>query len=291
MKILVLGAGGLLGSTVFRVLGAAHGHELTGTVRDADVRRFFSPTLRDRLHACGDLRQPDELRRAIDDATPDVVVNCLSASRNDLLEADALKVLSILSVFPQQLAIACRDVGARLIQMSSDGVFTGARGNYSESDLPDATDLYGVAKILGEVRDPRTVSIRTSMIGHELRTSSGLLEWFLAQDAQCACYRRAIFSGLPTPELARVIRDFIIPNPRLHGIFHVSAAPISKLDLLRIVADVYGKRIDIVADDRVVMDRSLDSTRFREATGYVAAAWPDLIRAMRADFLASRPRH
>ncbi len=152
---------------------------------------------------------------------------------------------------------------------------------YTEAEASDATDLYGRSKYLGEVDYPHAITLRTSIIGHELAGARSLIGWFLAQEGSVKGYKRAIFSGLPTVEIARVIRDNVIPQPELHGVYHVSAAPINKFDLLTLVAQSYGKNIDINADDQLVIDRSLDSTRFREATGFVPKAWPDLINSMR----------
>lgn len=287
MKVLVLGATGLLGHTVFRVLGADRRFRVTGTTRDESIRERFAPALRGLLMPCGDLRVPTELTGMLKRAVPEVVVNCLSASRAELRDADAMGVISILSVLPRRLARLCAVAGARLIHISSDGVFSGATGRYTEADLPDAEDLYGTAKLLGEADGSHAVSIRTSMIGPELRSANGLLEWFLAQQAECRAFPRAVFSGLPTIELARVIGDFIIPNMALAGVYHVAAAPISKLDLLRLVADVYRKTITLVPDDTVVIDRSLDASKFQAATGYVAPDWPTLVRAMQADHRGS----
>ncbi len=195
---------------------------------------------------------------------------------------DPLKAFSVYAVLPRRLLHLCRLAGIRLVQIGSDGVFSGSRGGYTERDLPDAGDVYGLAKLLGEVEGPGALTIRTSMVGHELGTRGGLLEWFLAQQASCRCFDRAVFSGLPTPELARIIRDVVLPRPQLHGIYHVAAAPISKFDLLRRVAEVYGKQIDMVADSSVVMDRSLVAERFRSDTGYSAPDWSELVNIMHA---------
>jgi len=152
---------------------------------------------------------------------------------------------------------------------------------YRESDAPDAVDLYGRSKALGEVDYPHAVTLRTSIIGHELGGSAhGLIEWFLAQQDQVKGFKKAIFSGLPTVELARVIRDHVLHAPHLRGVYHVSAAPIDKHALLNLVAQAYGRTTRIVPDEQLVIDRSLDSTRFRQATGYEPPAWPELVRRM-----------
>jgi dTDP-4-dehydrorhamnose reductase len=208
------------------------------------------------------------------------VVNCTSLAKADL--QDPLKAFTVYSLLPRRLAQLCRDRGARLVQISSDGVFSGSRGQYTERDLPDAADVYGASKLLGEVDAPGAVTIRTSMVGHELGTRAGLLEWFLAQTGSCRSFDRAVFSGLPTVELAAIIRDVVLPRPQLQGIYHVAAAPISKHALLQRVAQVYGKAIDLVADSSVVIDRSLVAERFRADTGYSAPGWDRLVNIMHA---------
>jgi dTDP-4-dehydrorhamnose reductase len=278
MRVLVLGATGLLGNTVYRVLAEQPDLEVYGTCRADQDKRFFAEALARRLLASGDLRSNDSLVRLFDAVRPSLVVNCVGARRMEPLDLAAS--LAIYSVLPKRLAILCRSSGARLIQVGSDGVFSGSRGRYGEDDLPDAADVYGIAKLLGEISDSHAVTLRTSMIGPELTPGSGLLDWFLAREGSCRCYTRAIFSGLPTVEIGRVIRDFVVPRRELHGVYHVAGAPISKYDLLKLVAKEYGKAVDIIADESVVIDRSLNGERFCAATGYSAPPWPELVRSM-----------
>jgi dTDP-4-dehydrorhamnose reductase len=170
-----------------------------------------------------------------------------------------------------------------LIHISTDCVFSGEKGGYVESDFADARDVYGKSKALGEVDYPHAVTLRTSTIGHELKSEYGLLDWFLSQQGRCKGYTRAIFSGLPTVVFAQVVRDVVIPHEKLSGLYHVAAKSINKFDLLNLIADVYGKDIEIVPDEKLVIDRSLDANRFRLATGYVAPEWSDLIKWMHAN--------
>jgi dTDP-4-dehydrorhamnose reductase len=191
-----------------------------------------------------------------------------------------LAAIPINALLPHRLARLCAVAGARLIHMSTDCVFDGQQGRYTESDVSNAQDLYGRSKFLGEVDYPHAVTLRTSIIGHELGSNHGLVDWFLSQQQGVRGFTRAVFSGLPTVELARVMRDFVIPNPGLRGVYHVSAEPIDKHALLQLLAQVYGKTTLIEPDDRLVIDRSLDSTLFRQTTGYQPAAWPELVRQM-----------
>jgi len=209
-----------------------------------------------------------------------VVINCVGVVKQLESAEDPLVVLPINALLPHRLVRLCETNGARFVHVSTDCVFSGKRGNYQEHDPADADDLYGRSKYLGEVDYPNAITLRTSIIGHELSTTHGLIGWFLSQAGQVRGYRRAIFSGLPTVELARVIRDYVLSQPELRGVYHVSAAPISKYDLLTLVAKTYGRTTQIVPDDNVVIDRSLDSLRFRQATGYEPPVWLDLVRRM-----------
>lgn len=282
MRILVLGASGMIGSAMFRVLGERAGWEVFGTLRSADSKRFFLPAFADHLLSGVEAGKPEGLVRVLARVKPEVVINCIGLTKHHTEAEDPQLALPLNALLPHRLADLCALSGARLIHVSTDCVFSGRKGNYSESDAPDATDVYGKAKQLGEVDYPHAITLRTSTIGHELQSNYGLLEWFLAQQGTCKGFSRAIFSGLPNTEFARVVRDVVIPRPEMRGLYHVGAEPIGKYELLKLIARVYDKQIDIVRDDEFKIDRSLDSERFNRATGYKAAGWPELVQAMYA---------
>jgi dTDP-4-dehydrorhamnose reductase len=280
MKVLVLGVSGMLGNAMFRVLSRGPDLDVQGTARSGGVRRFFDADLGSRIVAGVDVENHDSLARVLAETRPQVVVNCIGLIKQLADAKDPLQALPINAMLPHRLARLCEIGGARLVHVSTDCVFSGSRGSYRESDPSDALDLYGKSKFLGEVEYAHTITLRTSIIGHELTSANGLVGWFLAQEGCVKGYTRAIFSGLPTVELSRVVRDVVLPRPELSGLYHVASAPIAKYDLLRLVADVYGKRIEIAPDDALVIDRSLDAGRFQAATGYVAPPWPELVRTM-----------
>lgn len=282
MRMLVLGAGGMLGNAVLRVLDEKQEWEAFGTVRSAGVRRFFTDRIADRLIALCDVGDSDALVKVFAQVRPNVVINCIGLVKQLADAGDPLQAIPINSLLPHHLAGLCSLVDARLVHISTDCVFSGEKGNYTEDDLADAQDLYGRSKFLGEVYHPHTITLRTSIIGRELQSAHGLVGWFLSQEGACKGYRKAIFSGLPTVVLAQLIRDVVIPRPDLSGLYHVAAEPISKYDLLKLLASEYGKSIEIVPDDRVVVDRSLNANRFKAATGYAALKWPELVRRMHA---------
>ena len=279
-KILVLGASGMLGNAVFRVLAGSPQSDVVGTVRSSRSVGLLPNILRERLISGVDVENSDTLVFLFSKIRPTVVVNCIGLVKQLAESDDPLQAIPVNSILPHRLARLCDAVGARLVHMSTDCVFSGKEGMYTEADFADADDLYGRSKFLGEVDYPNAITLRTSIIGHERDGARSLINWFLSQEGRVKGYARAVFSGLPTVEIARIIRDYVIPNPELHGIFHLSAEPINKFDLLTLVAEVYGKSIEIVSDDKLVIDRSLDSTRFRQATGFSHEPWPELIRRM-----------
>jgi dTDP-4-dehydrorhamnose reductase len=280
MKVLVLGASGMLGNAVLRVLDEKKSWQVFGTVRSGNVSRFFSERVASKLITNCDVGNHDALIKVFNAILPDVVINCIGLIKQLSDSENLLEIIPINSLLPHRLAELCSLVDARLVHMSTDCVFLGDKGNYRESDVSDANDLYGRSKYLGEVDYSHTVTLRTSIIGHELQSAHGLIGWFLSQEQQCKGYKKAIFSGLPTIALAQIIRDFVIPNPTLSGVYHVAAEPISKYDLLSLVADIYGKEINIVPDNHLVINRSLNAEKFKQATGYTAPKWPELIKLM-----------
>ena len=281
MRVLVLGASGMLGNAVLRLFSQDSGIEAFGTTRSRGSHRYFSEAVQARLVDNVDVENVDALISLFGEVRPEVVINCIGLIKQLSSANDPLAALPINAILPHRLARLCQAVGARLVHVSTDCVFDGAGGNYTEDDRPNAYDLYGRSKLLGEVDYDNAVTLRTSIIGRELGSTHGLIDWFLSQEGSVKGYTQAVFSGLPTVELARVIRDFVLPRPQLRGLYHVSAAPISKYDLLRLVAGAYERPIEIRPDDAVEIDRSLDSSRFRTETGYQPPAWPELVRSMR----------
>ena len=281
MKILILGVTGMLGNAVFRTFSADVAHETWGTLRSGMALRHYPKQSHARLLSGVDVLDQDALVAVLARVQPDVVINCVGLIKQLADAKDPLTALPINAMLPHRLARLCALSGARLIHVSTDCVFSGRKGMYQESDLSDAEDLYGKSKYIGELHDlPNAITLRTSIIGHELGSSYALVDWFLSQQGSVKGFTKAIFSGLPTVELARVMRDFVVPHPELNGLYHVAAEPVDKFSLLTQVAAQYGKQIEIHPDDALVIDRSLDGSRFREATGYVAPAWPELIRRM-----------
>nr|WP_218643212.1 SDR family oxidoreductase [Pseudomonas gingeri] len=284
VRVLVLGVTGMLGNAVFRVFSADPGYEAWGTLRSAAAIRSFPAPVSGRLLKGIDVLDQDALATVFSRVRPDVVINCVGLIKHLADAKDPLTALPINAMLPHRLARLCELSGARLIHVSTDCVFSGRKGGYLESDPSDAEDLYGKSKYIGELHDlPHAITLRTSIIGHELDSNHALVDWFLSEHGSVKGFTKAIFSGLPTVELARVMKDFVIPHSSLSGLYHVAAEPIAKFDLLGLIAAEYGKQIDIRPDDALVIDRSLDGSRFRQATGYVAPAWPELIQTMSAD--------
>ena len=280
MNILVLGASGMLGSAVFRYFSQYNGFNVIGSVRNDIYSKKLKENKFSEVIQGIDIKNHDDLVSLFAKTKPNIVINCIGLVKQLKISNDPLSSLQINAILPHQLANICDLVGARLIHLSTDCVFSGLKGMYTEDDIPDATDLYGRSKLLGEVCYPNSITLRTSIIGHELNGSRSLINWFLSQEGAVRGFKKAVFSGLPTVEIAQIIRDYVIPNPCLHGLYHLSSEPINKYELLSLVAEVYAKNIEIIPDESLVIDRSLDSSRFRNVTGFQPKPWSEMIMAM-----------
>lgn len=283
MRILILGGAGMLGHKLWQL--AKERFSCWVTLRSAGAEgscaELFDPA---RTIGGVDVYNTDTVVRAVAIARPQVIVNCIGIVKQLQAAKDPVASLTVNSLLPHRLAALSQAAGARLVHISTDCVFSGRKGTYTEDDISDAEDLYGRSKYLGEVSGPGALTLRTSIIGRELRTSSGLVEWFLSnRGGQVRGYRRAIYSGFTTLALARIILDIVQQQPDLSGLYQVSSEPISKYDLLTLVNAVYQTGTVIEPDSTFVCDRSLDSSRFRAATGFRPPGWPEMIRQMYED--------
>lgn len=289
-KILILGGTGMLGHLLLRYLSSFPEYDVAATARSlSGMEKHFPSDMLARFRRDSvDANYFDSVIRALASVQPNIVINCIGIIKQLPMADDPLSAITANALLPHRISLISRIAGARVIHISTDCVFNGRKGMYTENDQSNAEDLYGRTKYLGEIVYPHCVTLRTSIIGHELKGRYGLIEWFLAQSQKVRGFRKAIYSGFPTIELARIIRDYVLSNPELKGVYHVSSEPISKYDLLRLVAEQYGKSIEIEAYDDLVQDRSLDSTAFRKATGYQPPSWNKLVEMMHKDFLANR---
>ena len=285
MRILILGGDGMLGHELLRQLGPRHDVRVT-LRRPLDTYRDLGLFYGDNAYGEVEAREPDAARRVLTSFRPQAVVNAVGIVKQRDDSADGVLSVEVNSFFPHILSRLCDAHGARLVHLSTDCVFSGRKGNYAESDRPDPVDVYGFSKLLGEVDRPRALTLRTSMIGRELRRKSGLLEWFLSQRGRMIKgYRKAIFTGFTTAELARVIERILTAQAEAAGIYHLGSSPISKFDLLSRLNHLLKLRVDIVPDDEVVCDRSLDSTRFRKAFGYSPPTWDSMLDELAGDIV------
>lgn len=276
MRILILGGDGMLGHRL--LLHLRHGHDARVTLRqDAAAyaaRTMFSP---DRAYFGVDVRSSDRLAEVLADFRPEAVVNAVGIVKQRQLAGDALASIEINALLPHRVAILCRASGARFVHLSTDCVFSGERGGYTETDECDARDTYGRIKHLSEVAERHCVTLRTSFIGPELVRKAGLLEWFLAQRGGIHGYTNAIYSGFTTPEMARIIERVLLCGEELSGIYHVSSQPISKHDLLCAIRDALALKTKITPYSDFRRDLSLNGTKFQQATGYRAPPWAEMV--------------
>jgi len=260
-------------------------YDVTGTVRrSATFYERYRLFKAERLIGGVDVNDFDTVKKVLSRVQPHFVINCVGVIKQLEAANDALVAISVNSLFPQRLAGLCRATGVRLIHISTDCVYSGGKGMYKEADVSDATDLYGRTKFLGEVSGTNCLTLRTSIVGRELESENGLIEWFLRADQkEVRGFRRAIYTGLSTIAFVRVLELVIEASRELTGVYHVSSDPINKYDLLLLVRDAFGVSTKIVPADTPAIDRSLDSRYFRQEMSYTPPSWVDMIEEMAAD--------
>lgn len=287
MRVLILGGDGMLGHRL--MLKLSSNHDVVCTLRRdlADYQQFGIFNLRNSRTGI-DARDTSLLTETVAAVRPDVVINAIGIVKQQPTSSDVLQSLEINAVLPHRLAAACQQSGARFIHISTDCVFAGDRGAYSENDVADATDTYGRTKHLGEVGGPNSLTLRTSMIGLELHRKHSLIEWYLAQTGTIRGFSRAIYSGLTTPELSRVIDMLITRFASLSGVYQVVSEPISKFDMLSNLNKLLNRKdLAITRDESFFCDRSMKGDRFKAATGYLAPPWESMLTEL-ADAIRQR---
>jgi len=282
MKILIVGGDGMLGHQLLRRWTPLY--DVKATVRK-DASAYASvPILKaDRIFSNVDVRSTNSVAGCVTSFRPDVIVNAAGIVKQRAIAKESLPSLEVNAVFPHRLALIASASGARVVHFSTDCVFSGRRGNYAEVDLPDAEDLYGRTKLLGELSYPHCITLRTSIIGRELLHKEGLLEWFLAQRGTIRGFTRAIYTGFTTIEIARIVERLLIHHSDENGVWHASSEAISKYDLLCLFRKHFATKTEIVPDETFVCDRSLDSRRFRSRVGYTPPTWESMVEEIARD--------
>lgn len=286
MRVMILGGAGMLGHKMWQAM-SRHFAETYVTLRKPrgtyDHTSMFADAPADRVIDGVDAMDFGAVQRVLDAVAPEVIINCVGMTYRHPSARDHLASIALNALFPHQLA-RWAEGRARVIHFSTDCVFDGALGNYREDSPISSADVYGRTKSLGEITGPGCLTLRSSMIGRELERGTELVEWLLTQRGQrIKGYREATFSGLTTPLWTRVVIDVIERHPDLTGLYHVTTDPITKLDLLRLLAGAFHLDVEIEPDHEVYCHRDLDGSRFRDRTGFRAPSWPELVTELAAD--------
>ena len=286
MRILILGGEGMLGHKVFQILSQRFDTYATFQRPNGPWTCYpvYDQVARDYLLSGVNALNFETVIRAFAQVKPNVVINCIGIIKQLKAAKDPVISIQLNSLFPHRLADLCAATSARMFHISTDCIFSGRKGNYTETDLPDPEDIYGRTKLLGEVDRPGCLTIRTSIFGRDFVKDSALLEWFLSQRSkQVQGYTHAIYTGFPTQVLARIMGDLIEHYPDLSGLCQVASAPIGKYELLVKIRDAMNLSIEIEPEENFFCDRSLDAARFVAATGYHIPSWDEMIQELAND--------
>tara|TARA_B100001769_G_C21991093_1_gene532680 strand:- start:53 stop:907 length:855 start_codon:yes stop_codon:yes gene_type:complete len=277
MKIYIVGISGMLGSKLFNEFIKLKRLIVRGSSRS--LPKIFNDDRRNIDLNC-DVYNLDLIYKNLKKFNPDIIINCIGVVKQKIKKnINEKEIFYINSIFPHELHKISKSLKSKLIHFSTDCVFDGKRGNYSEKNTPNAKDLYGLSKIIGEVDANNAITLRTSIIGDELNSKKGLFEWFMSQKKNCQGYSNCYFSGFPTLEIFNIILK-IIKRKKLSGVYHLSSYKISKYDLLKLIAKIYQKKIKIYKNTNIKIDRSLNSNRFKDLIKYKSPSWEKLILEM-----------
>ncbi|SGY94155.1 dTDP-4-dehydrorhamnose reductase family protein [Moritella viscosa] len=291
MKVLIIGATGMLGYSLFKNLSDAANLDVFGSVRNIKGKEPFFTDCEEQIFQGVDVSDLATVESVIKEVTPDVVINCIGLIKQHSISKQHVDAVAINSLLPHKLASLCDSHACKLIHFSTDCIFDGKKGSYTEDDIPDARDLYGRSKCLGEVDYAPHLTIRTSIIGHELDSAVSLVDWFLSQEYSTKGFSKAIFSGLPTCVIARLLIEKILPFHELSGLYQLSVDPVNKFTLLNLIADVYNKKIEIQESTELKIDRSLNSERLRNVLSLEIPSWKALISEMHDDYKNRYEKH
>lgn len=278
MRVLVLGASGMLGHILWKSLSLRF-PETYATIRGCrdDYKKTDLFKNENKVFESVDALNFSNLEKVFDKVKPEVILSCIGITKRKIDVNNPATASSLNSILPNRLAIWGAKNGAKVINFSTDCVFDGTIGHYTEESLTSAKDVYGKTKALGEVKTGSALTLRSSFIGPELSNGSELLEWFIAQSSVVKGYKKAIYSGFTTLELCRIVEKLLVNFPQAHGLYNVSSEPISKFDLLTLIKRKMGMDIEIIPDDSFFCDRSLDSSKFRKEFGYTPPSWEKMI--------------
>lgn len=280
MKILILGGDGMLGHQL--LLSLQNKYDVHVTLRQEKHAYQAFPMFHAKNSYFGiDVLRENDVARVMQDLKPAILINAIGLVKQRSIACEALPNLEVNALLPHRLAMLCEKYKTRFLHVSTDCVFSGRKGGYTEQDISDAEDYYGRSKYLGEVHYPHCLTVRTSFIGLELSRKTSLLEWFLAQTGEIKGFCRAIYSGITTQEMGNVVDMLLTRQPDLSGVWHVASEPISKYDLLMQLKNLL-QRDDIIIkpDNDFICDRSLSGSAFEQKTGYRIPSWDAMLKQL-----------
>lgn len=283
MKVLIFGGNGMLGHKL--VQAWQNRFDVYTTIRKSFAElEYLQIFERNKTFDNVEVENFASIVKIIDEVQPDVIVNAIGIIKQLPTSKNIVKTLEVNSIFPHKLAEICQARKIRFITISTDCVFNGKKGNYTEEDISDAEDVYGKSKNLGEVIGENCLTIRTSIIGREIETSHSLVDWFLSNEGgKVKGFTKAIYSGFPTIVLADILANLIENHPNLSGLYQISSNPIDKFSLLQIIREAYNVTILIETDTNFEIDRSLNCDKFKNVTGFSPKSWKEMIRLLAED--------
>lgn len=280
MKVALLGSTGMIGHRVLLELLKCEQIDVVGLSRSTNHKSLIQKfSDRDGFYEGVDMADFKQVELLLEKIKPEVIINAVGITIRKLNQPDSFeKAFQVNTLLPKTLQKWVQKNNARLIHLSTDCVFSGAKGNYTEIDIPDANDVYGKTKFAGEVEGKNCLTLRFSAIGRELESHTELLDWFLQQNNKnIQGHEKAIYTGLTTAQLSEEIVKIVLNHKNLEGLYQISNQAISKYELLCLLKKAYGLNLNIEKIDGKNSNKALLSNKYKEATGFVPRDWSTLI--------------
>lgn len=285
-SIVVLGCSGMLGHKLMQTISESTDYHVYGTVRSMTSNRVTQIPRNKNTTVVSDIHADNlaPLKKLLAETHPVAIVNCIGIVKQLPEGSQPIPSIKINSLLPHQLAEMSREVGSRFFHFSTDCVYSGTKGFYSETDATDPQDLYGKSKAIGEVGGPGCFTIRSSIIGPELDSHLGLFEWFcLQRGKKVKGYRKALYTGFTTTAMSRILLMLIEKFPEMSGVWNVASDPISKYEILCKINKILNLGITVEEDQSYAMNRTLDGSKFKNATGFSSPSWDEMLTQLGQD--------
>jgi len=284
LKILILGAGGMLGHKLYQTLSKTYDDVIPVFRKNKEHYHKFNLYKPEKMIGNTDVTDQSKLLAVLNSVKPDIICNCIGKTTRKINSEDSQSVIYLNSFLPHFISKWSSENNSYFIHFSTDCVFSGKNGPYKPNDFRDSRDLYGLSKILGETNSKYGLTIRTSIVGREIENQTEFFEWiFSSKNKSVSGYKNVFYSGVTTNYLSEVVAQLITKDSKSHGLLQVASPPISKLNLIKKVNSLFGLGMKINTDASKVSNKILSPVKFTITSGIKTQTWDEMLNTLKKE--------